>query len=763
MHHPLLFLLVAAALAVLPPAAPAADATAGGPRLESVQIGFDGVCKVGHWTPIWITVSGLQDARSARLELTTVDGEGADVTYRDEGEPHATPQPDGRTKLLHYVKLGRRGVPLHVRLTDGQRTLAERRFESHELPRPLLATQELILLLGPSIGEQEAVRRKLRDEAQRVTICPLADAAELPRRWYGYEGVSLVIAATGESSLLENMDGQQFAAFCQWLKLGGRLLWSAGQRGEELLASGSRLLPLSPGKLVGVSPQRSTSGLESYASAAERLDAAGGQRARRFSVPMTVLSDVRGLVESSEIGGDSGQLPTIVRHPFGLGQVHFLAFDPELPPFDRWQGRPALVGRVLQSALGWESQLDEDARRGRLAHLGYEDLTGQLRAALDQFTNVRRVEFSWVAGLIVVYMLLIGPADYFLLKKLQRMHWTWITFPLTVLAFSGLAVLLAWGLSGHRVHINQVDVVDVDVESSVARGTTWQHIYSPSTEAFDLGLVTRWPVPPPVSGAEGRLFGWQGLPGDGLGGLNTTAPASLFPLSYVDRQPPGDLPSPTGEAELIGMPIQVSSSRSLIARWWTELSVPQTQRLAVNNNGLLSGRLANPLDVELSDCMVLYRNWSYPLTGSLRPGQEFTIDGLPPRNLEWRLTRRRVVDSKDVSTPWDQASLDTQRILEILMFHKAAGGKAYTALDHRYQPYLDLSDHLRTGRVILVGRGPEAASSLTRDGRPLDRWTDRQWTIYRIVFPVTTSPADELTADRTGAAPLRGNPLESRS
>jgi hypothetical protein len=302
---------------------------------------------------------------------------------------------------------------------------------------------------------------------------------------------------------------------------------------------------------------------------------------------------------------------------------------------------------------------------------------------------------------------------------------------LVVAGFSVLAILLAVLLSGDRVHINQVDLVDVDVDRSIVRGTSWMHMYSPRTEAFDLGLATRWPLPDSAVGAGGRLFGWQGLPGDGLGGLNTTATATLFPLGYRSRQSVDSFP----RSELLGVPIQVSSSKALLARWWADVELPPSGELAVDRNGLLSGRFSNPLDVELSDCMVLFRNWTYPISGLLRPGQEISFDGLPPRNLEWRLTRRRVVETRDVSTPWDQSSLDAARIMEILMFHDAAGGRSYTDLTHRYQPYLDLSEHLRTGRAILVGRGP-AASSLTHDGQPLTDVTDRHATIYRVVFPV---------------------------
>ncbi|MCL4204982.1 MAG: hypothetical protein KJ000_21080 [Pirellulaceae bacterium] len=702
-------------------------------RIEAVDIGFAGIYKVGHWTPVWITVNGVSATVDLQVELETVDGDGVPVTYRDDREMWAEPQGSGQRRLLQYVKIGRTRAPLTVRLSASGQTLAERRISPRDLPAPQLSTQQLVLVLGQSIGEQDAVRR-LRDQASQVTIAKLESAQDLPRRWQGYEAVSTMVVATSQSSVLEAMDAEQFAAFQRWLELGGRLVLCVGQRGGQVLASDSRLAPLAPGTLVEVVQQRSTSGLEDYASATERLDSAGGQQIRRFAIPMTVLSEVRGAVESSEIGGPAGQLPTIVRHAFGLGQVVFLAFDPDQAPFDRWQGRPALVARVLQGGTGRRGQLDEEPENRQISHLGYDDLIGQFRAALDQFDGVTRVDFSWVAGLILVYILLIGPVDYYVLKRYQRWQWTWITFPGAVAGFSLLAVLLALTTSGNRVHINQLDLVDVDVDRSLVQGTTWLHLYSPATQAFDLELQTQVPLPESATEPGEQLFAWQGLPGDGLGGLNTRATEAMFTQGYRIRQhADGDSAS---RSELIGMPVQVSSSKALRARWCADIRLPDTGDLSVDSNGLLSGRMLNPLAVELNDCQVLYRNWSYPLTGSLRPGAVVAFDGLRPRNLEWRLTRRQVVDTRDVSTPWDQASLDVARILEVLMFYQAAGGRKYTGLTHRYQSYLDLSDHLRMGRAILVGRGAEPAATLNRDGRSQAELTDRRWTLYRVVFPV---------------------------
>jgi hypothetical protein len=118
---------------------------------------------------------------------------------------------------------------------------------------------------------------------------------------------------------------------------------------------------------------------------------------------------------------------------------------------------------------------------------------------------------------------------------------------------------------------------------------------------------------------------------------------------------------------------------------------------------------------------------------------------LPPRNLEARLTERRVEQSKDVSTPWEQDSVDIPRVMQMLMFHEAARGTNYTGLTHRYQAKIDLSEHVRLGRAVLVGRAdkPVARIASGDTASALAAADDtNSWTWYRVLLPVNKPDSD---------------------
>jgi hypothetical protein len=315
------------------------------------------------------------------------------------------------------------------------------------------------------------------------------------------------------------------------------------------------------------------------------------------------------------------------------------------------------------------------------------------------------------------------------------MQWTWITFTLTAVAFCAIAIFLREQFKVRQVQINQVDLIDIDSESGLVRGTSWMHLHNSETAARDIGLQPKWW--PEAQG--GSLSTWQGLPGTGLGGLRGQL-SSLFDPALAHM--PYSIEISNDRSSLVDLPILTDGTQVLTSRSWQTRSFEAASELRTTPDGLLRGDVSNPLPSSLSDCMVLYDNWAYRLErkgGILRPGDSARVELEKAINLSWRLTRRRVVEIRDVTTPWNPQDLDIARIVEMMMFFKAAGGENYTGLRHRYQPYVDLSEHLRLGRAILVGRASAPATALLLDGEPADAEYEQRWTFCRVVFPVDRS------------------------
>jgi len=440
------------------------------------------------------------------------------------------------------------------------------------------------------------------------------------------------------------------------------------------------------------------------------------------------LADVQGTVEARE-----GNLPLVVRSARGFGSVVFAAFDLDLAPLGDWEDRGLLVGKLLDID---ETPLDASHDTGAVLHYGFDDMAGQLRSALDQFAGLPAVPFSLIVAIVIGYLVLIGPVDYFVLRKLaRRMELTWLTFSWIVLAFCLGAYVLAHSLKGDRVRVNQVDLVDVDLASGAVRGTTWADVFSPAVDRYDLSFEPRR-LDGTAAADASAVVGWLGLPGEALGGMNPkTATLAAWKQGYEC--------SPRLDA-LMGVPLPVWSTKSLIARWTATATSRLSAKIA-DKDRIPVGLVTNTLGFPLKDCLLCFGRWAYRL-GDLGPGESAQMDaGCERRDLTTLLTGRKFIfeEGTQRATPYDRGSVDVTYILRAMMFFKAAGGHRYTGLVHRHQGFVDLSDLLKTDHAILVAVGPQDdpqspahGARLVRNGQTLAGPDDRHMTIYRFVIPV---------------------------
>ncbi len=190
----------------------------------------------------------------------------------------------------------------------------------------------------------------------------------------------------------------------------------------------------------------------------------------------------------------TSNLPLVVRGPHGFGRVTLIALDVDQKPFADWPDRSLFWVRAIDLQTPAQSTRPAPAPASgggpRFYQSGVSDLSSQLRVALEQFPGVKLIPFGWVAFFIFLYILLIGPGDYFFLKKvLKRMELTWITFPTIVVTVSLVAYYAAYVLKGNDLLVNKVDVVDIDQPAGLARGNTWISLFSPQNRDYTIRTI----------------------------------------------------------------------------------------------------------------------------------------------------------------------------------------------------------------------------------------------------------------------------------
>jgi hypothetical protein len=706
------------------------------PRIVALRAGFDGHFKVGYWTPFVVELEGASQPFAGRVELVVPDGDGVPTRVVAPSDGELSIGPGERKSVRLYARLGQLAAQATVGFRGSVGLLATRQFatQSDGPLRGVLPSSETLVVSLAAPDDREASARALRG----VHLAAISDAGALPSDWWGYEGVDAVIVNTDDDAISSQLatPSPQLAALDQWVRLGGTLLVSVGRNAERVLAAGSPLADLAPGTFEAFVPLRQSSVLETYVETIEPISPDAP-----FEIRVPQLRDVRGKVEAYA-GTHPRDLPLVVRTPRGFGQVVFVAFDLDRAPFAGWAARPQLVDKLLRGVRPAEHA--ESAGLGAVASLGYVDLAGQLRAALDQFDGVRPVPFWLVAVLITGYIAIIGPLDYYLVKHVfRRMEATWITFGVTVLVFCAGAYALAYGLKGTRVRANEIDVVDFDATSGLERGTSWSNVFSPRNETYNLSLATQ---PPPRGDGAGMLFSWFGLAGSGFGGMDVPGRA-IGGIATASRTLPLFVEaydySPRLDA-LRHVPIAVWSSKTFVGRWWRQTAPPVEAYLADRDK--LTGTLTNRLAAPLSNAVLIYDKWAYVI-GTLEAGRELDIESVDPQTVHTYLRRVQARGDRQVAAAYDREAFDVPRIVEMMTAHDLAGGRNYTGLANEYEGFNELSSLVQNGRAVLFAQSHERAARLERDGTPLagvesEGAQSQAWTFRRCVFPVAVEDSE---------------------
>jgi len=721
------------------------DANAQGVRIDDVEVGIKGFYKVGDWTPITVTAT-TDRPLTLRLVVDSTDPGGHNVTQPVASVTLSEP---GEHRVGGIYKSGRLESPVTVRLVENETVQASRTLRStaddEQLRAGLLQSTLLVLTLGKPAGF-DSLKTEFPEgnSTPSVEIVELDDAAALPRKVEGLAALDVIVIA----GRYDEIDAAQGRVLDDWLHRGGHLILAVGEETDPyrrtLLAE---WIPIS---VVGQTTHTQLSGLESFSKrnipiAASRLRVSG---AKIDATGARVL-----------VSGRDG--PLVADTPYGFGRVTFVSIDMDRPPLSQWKALPEFIARLL--GLPEQSAQEQRPRQsGGLTNSGISDLATQLHAVQDHFPAIGRLSTVPVMGLLIVYMVLIGPVDYWIVHRLlRRPQLTWVTFPVLVV---GAAVVSAWGAAtsnGETSRLNQLAIVDADEQSGYVRSNSWQTLYGRRTARHAINLQPlsgQWRFDlagnDSPSAVENQRFAWAGIPENSFGGMYRVGGSALAQPGY-HMQP--------GTTSIEDLPVTVWTSKSLEATWQhRDLKITES-RLESVGLGRLQGTFAHALPVPLTDWILAFRNRLYfpkvdvgtQQRPNLPPRQKFRINArtVDQRVLVHFLTGTVVVENESnrgdqflaERSEYDALSRDPESILRVLTFYDFLDGKNYTKLDNHALRELDLSGMLEMDRAVLLGWIPHAAARVEVDGEPIEPEQPR--TCVRVVMPVRRVEEVELSQE----------------
>jgi len=321
-------------------------------------------------------------------------------------------------------------------------------------------------------------------------------ARVVPWDWTGFVSLDLLVICDLDWSLLQP---QQARAIGEWISNGGTALLVLGQHPLPIDSPLRQFLPFDMGE------------------------------PKQVEIPVRVLE---------EWGLDTRQPPTVTAWPLapkpgaviikkvetpdgaclwgvgfaGFGRMAVLAFNPGQLGEDQSNRSAAFWTRQITAACRSQTSVasgmppaggrriivaDESSQGGRNTP-GYnqndsrfristaQNATNQVMEFLYQLQQMKPLSIWWIVLTLMALAVLLGPVDYLVLKRLDKLPYTWLTSTGWIVIFTVGAYFGVQWLRGGAMEVRAVSIMDGIADSNCAWATNYASLFAPRSGDYRL-------------------------------------------------------------------------------------------------------------------------------------------------------------------------------------------------------------------------------------------------------------------------------------
>ncbi len=415
----------------------------------SARAGFDGYYKSENWVPVYITTSNQGDPIEGQLQIVIEDAFGGEEILYSSRISLPT---QSNKRLIQYVRLDDISNPITVALVDD----SESTIESTETNRLHWLGQDDLLygVVTPEPGKLDILESvKNRQSEARVAYLGIVDLPEQPAAWNAFDVMIFHDVDTSRLTI------GQLNALEDWVSVGGQVVFTGGANWRQTTAAVAHILPVEIAGLVSAPDLPSLMSLSGIP----------------FRDPGPYLVSEGHLLSGEALVQDSDLL-LLSKTNLGRGNVFFLALDPYFPPLADWDGSVAvwrLVVAQMQGLPEWATGFTN----------GYAAF-----AALSALPPLSLPSAIKLFLFVLIYILVIGPINYLILKRIERREIAWVTIPGLVILFTVIAIVAGFRLKGNEAIVNQLSVAFGQIDGDRLRVQSLLGLYSPKRTTYELSV-----------------------------------------------------------------------------------------------------------------------------------------------------------------------------------------------------------------------------------------------------------------------------------
>lgn len=497
-------ILAVAGLLVTSVGLPPAAVAAGAPQMEA-RVLLEGHARLGSWLAIEVHLAN--EGPSVVGELRLQGGAQGGTRF---SVPVDLPAPRSDKTYLLYAQPPSFGQQLEVLLNVGDQVVARQKvaFKIHDpgqLVVGVVAAQPQGILAGLVLPAAQG------QNPLPPVVVPL-EPDDLPERIEAWASLDRLIWQDVDTNTLSS---RQLASLRGWLALGGRLVIAGGTAGPGVLSAiPDALLPYRPTTTVDVAPDSLVPLLGRPPAGASDVPALGGP------------------LDHGRILASSGDSVVAAEAGYGSGAVTIVGIDPTTGWIAESQAATALWRGLIPARTASGLATTDDS---------------QIVGAVSELPALALPPTGGLLILLLGYIVLVGPVNYLVLRRLDRREWAWVTMPILIAVFAAGAYGFGSALRGSDVIVNEVAIVRGAPDASEGTAQVYLGVFSPARGTYQVsvpgGALLSSPIVGDFFGGQGTLLDVvQGEPAKvrnlavGFGSLRTVRAetATVVPRIHAD-------------------------------------------------------------------------------------------------------------------------------------------------------------------------------------------------------------------------------------
>jgi hypothetical protein len=392
-------------------------------------IGFNGHFQLNNWTPLSVILDNRGAAIRGNLEvIVTTGSEYRGDVYRTTYSTEVELPQNSKKRYSFTILIKSFAHELIIRLRHNNDTL----FSKSINLRPHFIEKNLAIVADNFVAPD--ILSMLPDHLYPANVRPKF----LPETWFGYESVKLLIL---RADTIRRLRDSQFHSLIRWLKQGGYLVFGGGLNYGSL--GDKKLQDILPIRVSGYQQMAELKSLEQFCG-----------RELTGVEPFLVLNAG---IEDADILAEENGVPIVTRKNNGFGQIVFLSFDFNAPPFSRWDGRRMFWNKIMS--------LQPNIDRPMIEVDDQQVVNSMLAGIPLKFPDLKTV-----AIFVCVYLLFL----WFFLKKIKRPgkgRWRYSLCLVLVTGFFTFIVYRGFDYAKSKQKFNyntfcQIEVTDPDTPAA---------------------------------------------------------------------------------------------------------------------------------------------------------------------------------------------------------------------------------------------------------------------------------------------------------